>query len=155
MPSCYLPQDVGAVSLEFFPQQPSITAKNDARFQTWACTMDLHVVLAPLKFGPHRGSRRLDAARNMKHEANVKYLDVLFVMETRTLTLYETCNVRRGYRTGSNFLFHLHWDSVGEVSFVMRVPNIWVISRSGSVAVRSDYSFTTKPCAIQPMVKVR
>jgi hypothetical protein len=33
----------------------------------------------------HRGSRRLDAARKMKHEANVKDLVALILMETRTL----------------------------------------------------------------------
>jgi len=60
----------------------------------------------------------------MKHEANVKDLDVLFVTENCTLSLYETCNVTRGYRTGSNFLFHLQRDSVGEMSFVLHVPNI-------------------------------
>jgi hypothetical protein len=60
----------------------------------------------------------------MKHEANVKGLDILFVMETCTLAQYETCNVTRGYRPGSNFLFHLQRDSVGEASFVLHVPNI-------------------------------
>jgi hypothetical protein len=41
----------GTVSRDFFTQLPSIAAKNDAQFQTWACTMDLHLVLASLKFG--------------------------------------------------------------------------------------------------------
>jgi len=40
----------GAVFRDFFTRQPSIAAKNDAQFQTWACTMNLHLVLASLKF---------------------------------------------------------------------------------------------------------
>jgi hypothetical protein len=42
---------LGAVFRDFFTQQPSIAAKNDTQFQTRACTMDIHLVLASLKFG--------------------------------------------------------------------------------------------------------
>jgi hypothetical protein len=39
----------------------------------------------------------------MKHDANIKDMKELFVLQTRTLTKYETCNMTHVYKTGSTF----------------------------------------------------
>ena len=60
----------GAVSSDFFTQQPSIAAKNDTQFQTRACTMDLHLVLTSLKIG--RTPRKQKTWCSKKYEARSK-----------------------------------------------------------------------------------